>query len=80
VIVKEMQEAQDKVEKAVSCYCVLHYILQGKKPLKTLLKVEGVEIFKKRAWQSMHLTAGSDGEEETWSQLVRELREVRGYP
>ena len=44
--------------------------------MKSLLKPEGVELFKKKVWQSMHLNAEMQEEQEVWAELVRNLREV----
>ena len=52
------------------------WILQEKKPLKSLLKVEGIEEFKKRVWQSMHLRSDMEEEEGGGNELIRKLREV----
>ena len=38
--------------------------------------MEGVEEFKKRVWQCMHLSSGMEEEEGVWTELVRKLREV----
>jgi len=59
MILKELQENMQK----------------GKKSLKSLLKIQGVELLRRRVWQSMHLSAGSDEENGVWSQLLYELRD-----
>ena len=41
-----------------------------------LLKHEGVKLFKKRVWQSMHLSAGSEEENIIWECLIQSLRDV----
>ena len=50
--------------------------MQEKKPIKALLKLEGMEEFKKRVWQSMHLRSDMEEEEGIWTELIRRLREV----
>jgi len=59
IILKELQENMHK----------------GKKPLKSLLKTHGVELLRRKVWQSMHLSAGSDEENGVWNQLLYELRD-----
>ena len=44
--------------------------------MKSLLTLEGVLLFKRCVWQSMHLSSGSDEENDTWDRLVQSLRDV----
>jgi len=59
IMVKEMKETVNK----------------EKKPLKSLLTLEGMEEFKKKVWQSMHLRSDMEEEEIVWNELIRKLRE-----
>lgn len=80
---KENRQQTVKLEAIQNQVTVTHTMLKEmketvdkeKKPIKALLKLEGMEEFKKRVWQSMHLRSDMEEEEGIWTELIRRLRE-----
>ena len=50
--------------------------LQGKQPLGKLLTAEGVEMLKNVCLENLHLTANDEENDEVFTKLVQEMREV----